>query len=140
MSVTTVFVTLVHESCCKCGVVFGLESGHQGQLLKSHGDFWCPNGHQQHYLGESDADRLKRERAEFEARLQRERVRLAAEQRIRFATERQLRAQKGATTKLRRRAAAGTCPCCQRTFQSLTRHMKDRHPDFVKAAALEPSR
>jgi hypothetical protein len=46
-----------------------------------------------------------------------------------------LTAQKAATTRARRRSAAGTCPCCGRTFQQLVRHEKAKHPEH---AVLEP--
>lgn len=132
------FVTLVLEevTCCNCGLLFGLESSHKQRLLRSHETFTCPAGHQQHFTGESDVERLKREKAEAERMTQLARESRDREQQRRFQTERRLQAQKGATTRLKRRAAAGTCPCCQRTFHSLTEHMKKQHPDFIKSAKL----
>ena len=32
------------------------------------------------------------------------------------------------------RVAHGVCPCCNRTFKQLARHMKTKHPDYVEAA------
>jgi hypothetical protein len=43
-----------------------------------------------------------------------------------------INAQKKSEAELRRiqkRTAAGVCPCCNRTFQQLARHMKTRHPE-----------
>lgn len=31
----------------------------------------------------------------------------------------------------KRRALAGVCPCCTRTFQNVQRHMKSKHPNVV---------
>lgn len=39
---------------------------------------------------------------------------------------------KGVLAKTKKRISAGTCPCCQRTFQSLSRHMAHMHPDYTK--------
>lgn len=38
------------------------------------------------------------------------------------------------TGMLRNRAAAGVCPCCNRTFEQLGRHMTTKHPEYVKEA------
>ncbi|HEX9950777.1 MAG TPA: hypothetical protein VGB53_03340 [Rubricoccaceae bacterium] len=37
--------------------------------------------------------------------------------------KRRAAAQKGAHTRTKKRIAAGVCPCCNRTFQDLARHM-----------------
>jgi hypothetical protein len=34
--------------------------------------------------------------------------------------------------RIKKRAAAGTCPCCQRSFSNMATHMKRQHPDYVK--------
>lgn len=46
------------------------------------------------------------------------------------AAERSAIAYKGHATRLRKRAAAGVCPCCTRSFQNLQRHMASQHPTF----------
>jgi hypothetical protein len=47
--------------------------------------------------------------------------------------KRQITRAKNETRRLEQRAAAGVCPCCNRTFQQLARHMKSQHPDHVAA-------
>ncbi|HZV74625.1 MAG TPA: hypothetical protein VFF79_12980 [Conexibacter sp.] len=88
--------------------------------------WFCPNGHELGYNdppGESEASKLKRQLrwAEDHAAS----LRASLDQ-----SEASRRAQKAATTRLRRRVAAGVCPCCRRTFQQLTRHMASQHSDF----------
>lgn len=39
------------------------------------------------------------------------------------------RAQQAA--RIKKRAAAGTCPCCKRTFSNMAEHMKKEHAAFV---------
>lgn len=36
-----------------------------------------------------------------------------------------------ANGRLRKRASAGVCPCCNRTFSQLARHMQTKHPTFI---------
>lgn len=40
--------------------------------------------------------------------------------------------------RLRRRTAAGVCPCCNRSFVQLARHMKTKHPDHVEKPPTPP--
>jgi hypothetical protein len=33
-------------------------------------------------------------------------------------------------TRIKKRVAAGVCPCCNRSFKDLARHMAGQHPDY----------
>lgn len=127
MSVFTISATLsyVTEVCCNCGVNFAMEQNYQNRRLNDKQGFYCPNGHRQHYIEETAAERLQkqlvRERAEHDQTkesLRRERASSIA--------------QKGAITKMKKRASAGVCPCCSRHFTNLERHMKTKHENFGK--------
>ncbi len=37
----------------------------------------------------------------------------------------------------RERIVSGVCPCCNRTFQNLARHIAGQHPDFAEPAGGE---
>lgn len=50
------------EECCICGTAFGISNTMQKQLRKSHEAFYCPSGHEQHYLAKSDAELFRDER------------------------------------------------------------------------------
>ena len=45
-------------------------------------------------------------------------------------SKRQLTAKKGAITKLNKRIGNGVCPCCNRTFVNVQRHMASKHPEL----------
>lgn len=111
------------KSCPVCGVTYAIPQT-MHKHARDRGEFrilwYCPNGHQLGYGGPSEAER---ERDEVQRRL-------TAERELREHTERQLSAQKAATTRARKRAAAAVCPCCNRTFQQLARHMQTKHPDY----------
>jgi hypothetical protein len=84
--------------------------------LRDKKNFYCPNGHSQAYIGESDVEKANRLLREEQDRHKRtlERVNEAERER----------------DKLKRRVKAGVCPCCKRTFKQLFAHMKHKHPDF----------
>lgn len=139
----TILITLSGESCTACGIIFGLESRHQTELRRSHKTFWCPGcGSRLHYDSETDAEREARLRKAAEDKLVRERASFDQERarlkEIVNLKESQRRAEKGAKTKLKKRVAAGVCPCCNRTFSQLSRHMETKHPEYVEQAKSEP--
>lgn len=51
-----------HEiQCCRCGVWFCLDDYFKRERLKDHKEFYCPNGHDQHYTGETQAEKLQKQ-------------------------------------------------------------------------------
>jgi hypothetical protein len=114
------------ESCCSCGVVFALTAEFQRARMSDKARFYCPNGHSQSYIGKSD-----RELA-YEANQARHKaeMRLQAEVDQRKAAARELNAKERELKRLRQRAKGGACPCCNRTFVQLSRHIKSQHPGF----------
>jgi len=100
-------------NCCVCGVEFG--SPVLSERMKDKKSFYCPNGHVQNFIGESDAvkaARLANELSQQKAQTWAQRSRAdKAEQRVRMFS-------------------AGKCPCCKQTFRRLREHMKREHPQF----------
>jgi hypothetical protein len=128
METITYTGVLVVEECCVCGMTFAMPEDFQRQKRKKTAStltFYCPAGHSQHYTGESAEQREKRWRHEAEARARAIEDQFKAERKSHSAT-------KGQLTKVKRRAAAGVCPCCTRTFQNVQRHMETQHPDYVE--------
>lgn len=120
--------TLITEECCQCGTVFAFAEELRNKCLESRGSsgrqFYCPNGHPQHYTGRTDAERLESERDRTRRELERVRDQ-------RDHAEARRRGQLAATTRLKKRIAHGVCPCCKRSFKDLGRHMAGQHPDFA---------
>lgn len=103
---------------------------------KTHDWFYCPAGHQQHYTGETEAERLKRQVAQLQTTIERKE---AYEQTLRNEVREQrlkCAAVRGVVTKIKRRIYAGVCPCCNRTFQNLARHMHTQHPEQVPSTTI----
>lgn len=130
----------VSIKCYKCPVTFGMDRSYY-EGAKQAGprlNWFCPNGHEQHFThGPGEAELLRKERdtlkqqaARLEESIRRQRERAEA-------AERSASAQRGVVTRLKNRAAAGVCPCCNRTFVNLQRHMAGKHPGFT--ATEEPA-
>lgn len=118
----TVGINLITETCCSCGVLFAMSEELYNRKQSQRGEtFYCPNGHGQHYTGESDKARAER----LAKALEREQQARGDEQR---EATRLIAAQKGQVTKLRKRVAAGVCPFgCRRHFVNVERHVASQH-------------
>lgn len=86
---------------------------------------YCPLGHQHQPAGEGKAKRLQRQLDRSEARARERLAELETERRRHSAT-------KGTVTKLKKRVGKGVCPCCNRHFANVERHMGTKHPDYVE--------
>lgn len=126
------------SDCPKCKEPFAISSELERVLRRSLQTFHCPHGHPMVFSqGPSEEDMLRQERDRLkqDAARKDDEIRLwqntANRQREeREAAERSARAYKGQATRLKNRAKAGVCPCCNRTFQNLKRHMDNQHPNF----------
>ena len=133
MTTTTVseFTTVHAVRMAGCGHVTFLSAEHRTERLRDHKRFYCATcGKNNYYTGTSDLEALEgrlnnaldqRDTARANLQTQREKTRSKA---------RQLSAQKGVTTKIKNRIGNGVCPCCNRTFKNLARHMQGQHPDY----------
>lgn len=120
--------------CGSCGVWHTVPEIVYESHRSEGGYHSCPNGHQRGWAKGTDA--IERENIRLERdRLKQDQARLEDEKRL--AEERAslalVRAEKAeaATKRLKKRASAGTCPCCNRTFANMAEHMKHQHPQFV---------
>lgn len=123
-----------HQLCCsQCGIVYFFPKKWTDQARQEGKSWQCPNGHGQ-WFGESSYDKLKRERDRLAQRIaekddEAQRLRAARQE-----TERRLSATKGVVTRIKNRVGNGVCPCCNRSFSDLHRHMTTKHPSYIEAA------
>lgn len=121
------------ETCCRCKTVFWMSDDIYRIALerRERFQFYCPNGHEQHYVaGQSEAEKLRLERDRLKQQLAQKDDEIKRQRDLREHEERRVSAAKGQITKLKKRAKAGTCPCCNRTFANMAAHMKTKHPDM----------
>jgi len=127
-NITHFGILLITERCYKCKTPFAMSETtyRAAQERKGELEFFCPNGHKQYYVqGETEEQKLRRERDNLKqqmARVEQERDEANA---IAEKNQRALKRHK-------KRASAGTCPCCQRTFANMAAHMKQQHPTYVQ--------
>lgn len=132
-------VVLVHIACCRCHEPFGMSEETYDVLQRNEKNFHCPWGHPQHFnAGPTEVDRLRLERdrlrqslAEKDDQIALQRKWRVEESERRAAAERRASAARGQVTRLKNRAAAGVCPCCNRSFGNLRRHMEAKHKGFA---------
>lgn len=131
---TQTTVTLVPITCSYegCGVTFALDESYRHARQQDHKTWYCPNGHSRYYPAKSDVEKLSDELAASRRIAENERTRRQREQERREHAERQRAAARGQVTKIKRRIGRGVCPCCNRTFADLGRHMAGQHPEFVE--------
>lgn len=123
------YETLTQMTCGNCGVAFAIPETMRAEKERDGGSWYCPNGHSRVYT-ESVAEKL----AKAEERLRVSRQREQATRDLLAAEERSHRATRGVVTRQKKklvRVANGVCPCCNRTFQNLLRHMDTKHPDYT---------
>ena len=114
--------------CINCGVPIVAPSNFYEQRHSNHSlNFYCVNGHSQHYIGDTDAQKLQK-------LLDAEKSRHDTTKRWLENEQNSHRATRGTVTKLKKRVAAGVCPGCHRSFQDLKRHMKTKHPAFAEVS------
>lgn len=117
--------------CCgECGIEFSVPSAWQKARQESKETFYCPNGHRRMFRSKSEADILREERDRLRQQLAQKDDEIAWQRTQRETEERRVAAAKGQITKLKKRAQAGLCQCCNRTFANVAAHMKTCHPDM----------
>lgn len=129
---------LTTEVCINCGTLFAMDTELHDERQSDKQFFYCPNGHRMSYQGKSEQQKLKEqldearrraERAEQNQAYWRDEAREASD----TAKKERHRANgyKGHATRITKRAKAGVCPCCNRTFKQLAAHMATQHPTFT---------
>lgn len=135
MSVAELQFTLTFKVtyCCNaaCATPIVLPAPVYNRFVEDPSQFFCcPFGHRQHFSGPSEAEKLKQ---------QLDSERQSKEWWIKKADQhsKSALAYKGQVTRIKNRVKNGVCPCCNRTFQNLMRHMATKHPDYAHAEPTE---
>ena len=105
---------------CHCGIALAIPENLNRTARDDGKAIYCPIGHTFVYT------------ENYKAKLERAERRIQATRELLHAEERSHTATRGHLTRHKKRAAAGVCPCCHRTFKQLRKHMNVKHPDYVK--------
>lgn len=104
-------VKVIIDKCISCGTSFGIEEELLLELQKTGRVFYCPNGHSMVYS------------EPFEKQLKN-----AKEQAKWWKAEAEAKAQQ--LTEAHDNIIKGKCPCCNRKFVSLRKHIEKAHPEY----------
>jgi hypothetical protein len=118
-------------NCCKCKVTFAMPETWMTHYRKTHEYFHCPAGHSQHFTGETEEERLRKQLAREQSRIEHRDAEIRDLNSRNDKLRHQRDGMKGAYRKVAVRVKNGVCPCCKRTFSCLAAHMKNMHPDFT---------
>jgi len=133
---------------CWCGIAFAVPASlyayfrRQNELKPGSFAIHCPMGHSMIPAGktaaEIEAARLRDELAREKHRTEQAEANAKWWSDRKHATDRRLSAARGQITRIKNRVSHGVCPCCQRTFENLGRHMATKHPSWTPEAGTEP--
>ena len=130
MAATLTYSGQLVTTTCWCGIHYAVPSEFYNLVKAEHRDglrqtdIYCPLGHVWSFAGKGEAEELREKLAAEQRRRMAARDLLAQEERSHAAT-------RGHLTRTKKRVGNGVCPCCNRTFQQLSRHMENKHPDYV---------
>lgn len=133
MSDTLTFTGRLVVSVCWCGMRHAIPEELDDFRRREHADgrshsVYCPLGHSYVLSGTPEVVKERKRREAAEARAQAIQDQLDSEQRSHAAT-------KGQLTKTKKRVANGVCPCCNRHFVTVERHVASKHPGYKLDAA-----
>lgn len=125
--------------CGSCGGTYAISESFRQEKHNVGGSWTCPycrcgwgySGNSENERLKREVERQKREVQSAENRVANERARHDQTRAELRETEARRRAEKGAKTRIKNRVANGVCPCCNRSFADLHRHMASQHPDFA---------
>lgn len=121
------------HTCLTCGIPYTIPVNVAETQRKQGGYHCCHMGHKQGWPEEGSEDaRIRRERDRLVQQLAQRDDAIRAETERADRAERSARSYKASATKIRKRIGHGVCPCCNRTFENLARHMATKHPGESK--------
>ena len=125
MPLMTTTIEMVEMQCGNCGTYHAIPKAMYDSAVEE-GGFWnCPNGHSRGFKdGRRAREAVQRERDLLKQQL------AQRDDDIREITAK-LHKQESKVTRMKKRAAAGVCPCCNRQFQNLHLHMQSKHKDYA---------
>lgn len=125
---TMTFTGRLVVTSCWCGIGLAIPEDLHAYANRHKHTVYCPLGHRFIYgdTTEEELEAAKNQLATAHRRITATRELLHAEERSHAAT-------RGHVTRKRKqleRVVAGVCPCCNRSFADLRRHMLSKHPEF----------
>ena len=131
---------------CSCGGIYAVSKTVYDSCRERGGGWNCPYCRGGVSWGaNTENDKLKRQLAQAErdkanlisqTESQRQQKLAALAEADHFRRSRD--GMKGVVAKIKKRVGRGICPCCNRHFANLQRHMETKHPDVAEGVVLDP--
>ena len=122
----SILTTMEFLTCSVCGIRFAAPGFWLSKRRDDHEIFYCPSGHSQYFPAKSQAEIAISDRNKVQAKLNEA---LHAQ----VVLEKKLNEEKAKLARLETRISHGICPCCNRSFKDLERHMKLKHKGGIGA-------
>jgi len=128
-------VVLTTINCGVCGATYAINEAFRVKRQNQGGGWNCPYCRSNWgYFGETELQRAEKASKRAHELLAQQRAETLHQCELREAAERRAAAARGQVTRIKNRVGNGVCPCCNRSFQNLHRHMSSQHPDFTTNA------
>src|SRR6266436_2575518 len=98
MSIFEITETMITAHCANCSIMFGFPERFDNDRRNDHAQFYCPAGHINIYMEESEAEKLRRERDLYIQRVAQRDDEIKRQRSMREAAERQTAAARGQVT------------------------------------------
>ena len=142
MNTITVTTKLDTINCGECGGIYAIQERFRAQCYQEGKSWNCPycrtgwgysnNNENAKLKRQLEAAEVEKKRLAQEVEYQVKRKREAAAEARYFRSSRD--GLKGVLSKMKKRVGRGVCPCCNRHFADLQRHMESKHPDVAHGA------
>lgn len=128
-------VVLTEINCGECGGTYALNERFRQQCQDKGKGWHCPYCRVSWgYYGETEAQRLRKELERKKKELEWKQQEINQAQSEKLKSDDRARSIKALSDRLSTRIKNGVCPCCNRSFENLRRHMETQHPDFTHPA------
>lgn len=116
-------ITYKRLLCAACDIPMFMTAEFEKRRRDDHQTFFCISGHRNFFDAESETERLRKRVHAME---------INDAQRTKTIGTLYDRVNKAESDRkvLIERVHNGVCPCCNRTFKQLARHMSIKHPDY----------
>lgn len=124
-------VTFTQINCGECGGTYAINERYREQKWQQGGGWHCPYcSVAWGYFNDNELARTKKALEQQKSNTEWYRQQAEARGKALNTERHRVIGYKGVIAKTKKRLAHGVCPCCQRTFQDLARHMQSKHPDY----------
>lgn len=122
--------TLTVKHCPVCYIQYAAPEAMFKKMQSTGGTWFCPNGHNL-VFSENTIEKLEKRLKDAAEQSEYYSKRISSLHNQLTDKNNAIRAEKAAKTRLKNRIKNGVCPCCNRSFHNVARHMETMHPDFL---------